>query len=82
MSSWCAALGRVSGVGIGGRHLLLLMHGLFGWVLLLQLRQILTYVVFHVRHFRRLFAGNATLLIRIRLNEAAIQRQAMMAASD
>jgi len=32
------------------------MHGLFGWALLLQFHQILTYVMFHVRHFRELLS--------------------------
>ncbi len=45
-----SALGRTSRVRIGGGHLRLLMHGLFGWVLLLQFHQILSCVVFYVRH--------------------------------
>src|SRR5262249_27413765 len=35
-ASWRPAFGSVGGIGIGGRHLILLMHRLLYWVLLFQ----------------------------------------------
>ena len=70
-----AALGRVGGIGIGGRYLILLMHRLFHRVLLFQFLQILAHGVVHLGCLRQLLARNAALLGRIRFHEAAIHRQ-------
>src|SRR5258706_4226516 len=47
-----AAFGRIGGIWIRGRHLVLLMHRLFGWVLLLQFDQVLAHGLLHLRRFR------------------------------
>src|SRR5262244_826031 len=69
-----STLGGVSGIGIGGRHLILLMDGFFHGVLLLQFLQILTQGVMNLGCFRQLLAWNAALLRRIGFHESAIHR--------
>jgi len=51
------------------------MHRFFGWVLLLQFRQVLAHGLFYLRHFRELLARDAALLAGIGLHETAIDRQ-------
>jgi len=53
------------------------MHGLFGWVLLLQFHQVLAHGLVHLRRFPQLLPRNAALLGRIRFHEAAIDRQVL-----
>src|SRR5713101_3126140 len=43
-----STLGRVGCIRIGGRHLVLLMHRLFGGVLLLQFHQVLAHGLVHL----------------------------------
>jgi hypothetical protein len=54
-----AALGGTGGTGIGGGHLVLLMHRFFQRVLLFPLSQILSHGVVDLRRFRQLLPWNA-----------------------
>jgi hypothetical protein len=45
-------LGGVGRIGIRGRYVILLMHRLFGGILLLQFHQVLAYGFVHLRRFR------------------------------
>src|SRR5208282_620426 len=70
-----AAFGRVGGIRIGGRYLILLVHRLFHRVLLLHFPQILAHGVVHLGCLRQRFSRNTTRLGRVRFHEAAIHRQ-------
>ena len=72
-----AALGRIGGIGIGGRYLILLMHRLFHRVLLFHFPQILAHAVVHLGCLRQLLARNPTLLGGVCFHEAAIHRQVL-----
>src|SRR4029077_8606807 len=69
-----AAFGGVSGIGIGGRYLILLVHRIFHRVLLFHFPQILTHGVVHLCSLRQLLARNPALFGGIRFHEAAIHR--------
>jgi hypothetical protein len=47
-----AAFGRIGGIGIGGRYLILLVHRFFHRVLPFQFLQILTQGLMDLRRFR------------------------------
>ena len=64
-ASRCAALGGIGRIGIGGRHLLLLMHRFFYRVLLFQFLHILSHGVIHLRRFPQLLPWDAALLRRV-----------------
>src|ERR1700737_806200 len=51
-SGRCPPLGGVGRIGIRGRYLALLMHRLFGGILLLQFHQVLAHGLVHLRRFR------------------------------
>src|SRR5208337_1043810 len=70
-----AALGGIGRIRIGGRDSLLLMNGLFRWVLLFQFGEILAYRALHLGRFRQPLPRYTARGAGVRLNEAAIDRQ-------
>src|SRR5947207_2301553 len=65
------SLGRVGGIGICSRHLVLLVYRLFHRVLLFHFLQVLPHRAMDLGSFRQLLAWNATLLRRIGFHESA-----------
>ena len=70
-----AAFGRVGGIGIGGRYLILLVHRFFHRVLLFHFPQILAQGLMNLGCLRQLLARNAAFLAGIGFHETAIHRQ-------
>src|SRR5208282_4134729 len=70
-----AAFGRVGGIRIGGRYLILLVHRIFHRVLLLHFPQLLAQGVVHLGCLGDRFARNTSRLGRGRCHVAASRRQ-------
>ena len=63
-SGWRAALGGIGGIGIRGRHLVLLMHRFFHRVLLFQFLHILTHRMVDLGRFQQLLPRNTLFELR------------------
>src|SRR5205814_185475 len=69
-----ATLGRIGGIWIRRRYLVLLMHWFFHRVLLLHFLQILTHGVIDLCNIHQLLPWNAALLGRVGFHKTAIDR--------
>jgi hypothetical protein len=66
--------GGVGRIEIGGRHLVLFMHGLFHRVLHFHFFEELAHGVMNLGRFRQLLPGNAAFFRRVGLHKTAIDR--------